>query len=87
LLFSVVASWMVKDELKERSRQGMTVLPSTHELSVAEEMADRIRIIHCGKLIAVGSRDELCRQRSAAGLPEDAFLALTTGEESACVRQ
>jgi ABC-2 type transport system ATP-binding protein len=44
----VVAFWMVKDELKERSRQGMTVLLSTHELSVAEKMADRSGIIHCG---------------------------------------
>ena len=29
---------VVKDVLKERSRAGMTVLMSTHELSVAEEM-------------------------------------------------
>jgi len=39
---------VVKDVLKERSRQGMTVLVSTHQLSVAEEMADRIGIIHNG---------------------------------------
>jgi len=34
----------------------MTVLVSTHQLSVAEEMADRIGIIHNGRLIAVGNR-------------------------------
>jgi ABC-2 type transport system ATP-binding protein len=72
---------VVKDELKERSRRGMTVLLSTHELSVAEEMADRIGIIHCGKLIAAGSRDELRRQSGVAGPLEEAFLALTTGEK------
>jgi ABC-2 type transport system ATP-binding protein len=37
---------IVKDVLKERSLAGMTVLLSTHELSVAEEMADRIGIIN-----------------------------------------
>src|SRR5215831_16581901 len=37
---------IVKDILKERSRAGMTVLVSTHQLSVADEMADRIGIIH-----------------------------------------
>ena len=37
---------VVKDVFKERSRAGMTVLVSTHQLSVAEEMADRIGIIH-----------------------------------------
>jgi ABC-2 type transport system ATP-binding protein len=68
---------VVKDELKERSRAGMTVLVSTHQLSVAEEMADRIGIIHNGKLIAVGTRDELRRQSGASGPLEDVFLTLT----------
>ena len=70
---------IVKDTLKERSRAGMTVLMSTHELSVAEEMADRIGIIHGGKLIAVGTRDELRKQSGASGPLEDVFLALTAG--------
>ncbi len=50
---------VVKDVLKERSLAGMTVLVSTHQLEIAEEMADRIGIIHGGKLIAVGTREEL----------------------------
>ena len=68
---------VVKDVLKERSIKGMTVLVSTHQLSVAEEMADRIGIIHNGRLIAVGNRDELRRQSGASGPLEDIFLALT----------
>ncbi|HTY88818.1 MAG TPA: ABC transporter ATP-binding protein [Candidatus Acidoferrum sp.] len=71
---------VVKDVLKERSRQGMTVMLSTHELSVAEEMADRIGIIQSGKLIAVGTRDELRRQSGAAGPMENVFLTLTNAE-------
>src|SRR5215510_6648377 len=67
---------VVKDILKERSQAGMTVLVSTHQLSVAEEMADRIGIIHQGKLVAVGTREELRRSSGATGL-EDVFLALT----------
>jgi ABC-2 type transport system ATP-binding protein len=70
-------SRIVKDVLKERSHQGMTVLVSTHQLSVAEEMADRIGIIQSGKLIAVGTRDELRRRSGAAGPLEDVFLKLT----------
>lgn len=68
---------VVKDMFKERSLAGMTVLMSTHELSVAEEMADRIGIIHGGKLIAVGTRDELRQKSGASGPLEDIFLALT----------
>lgn len=71
---------VVKDILKERSRNGMTVLLSTHQLSVAEEMADRIGIIHGGRLIAAGTHEELRRQSGTSGPLEDAFLALTAQE-------
>ena len=68
---------VVKDVLKERSQAGMTVLVSTHQLSIAEEMADRIGIINGGKLIAIGTRDELRRQSGSAGALEEIFLSLT----------
>ena len=68
---------VVKDVLKERSLAGMTVLVSTHQLSIAEEMADRIGIIHGGKLIAVGTGDELRKQSGNAGALEEIFLTLT----------
>jgi ABC-2 type transport system ATP-binding protein len=71
---------VVKDVLKERSLRGMTVFLSTHQLSVAEEMADRIGIIHQGKLIAVGTGEELRKQSGAVGPLEAAFLALTNDE-------
>ncbi len=71
---------VVKDVLKERSVAGMTVFLSTHQLSVAEEMADRIAIIHQGRVVAVGTREELRRLSGAAGPLEAAFLALTAGE-------
>ena len=68
---------IVKDVLKERSLAGVTVLVSTHQLSIAEEMADRIGIIHGGKLIAVGTREELRKQSGTAGALEEIFLSLT----------
>jgi ABC-2 type transport system ATP-binding protein len=71
---------VVKDELKERSLKGMTVFLSTHQLSIAEEMADRIAIMHQGRIIAIGTRDELRRQSGAAGPLEKTFLALTSQE-------
>jgi ABC-2 type transport system ATP-binding protein len=68
---------IVKDVLKERSLAGMTVLVSTHQLSIAEEMADRIGIVHGGKLVAVGNRDELRKQSGNSGQLEEIFLSLT----------
>jgi ABC-2 type transport system ATP-binding protein len=71
---------VVKDVLKERTQHGATVFLSTHQLSVAEEMADRIGIMHQGRLIAVGTREELRRRAGAAAGPlEHVFLTLTGG--------
>jgi ABC-2 type transport system ATP-binding protein len=70
---------VVKDVFKERSRAGVTVLVSTHQLEIAEEMADRIGIIHGGKLVAVGNRDELRQQSGRSGHLEEIFLSLTAG--------
>ena len=71
---------VLKDILKEKSRQGITIFISSHQLSVAEEMADRIGIIHQGRLIAVGTREELRRQSGQDGALEQSFLALTAQE-------
>src|SRR5438093_352973 len=71
---------VVKDILKERSRAGMTVFVSTHQLSLAEEMADRIGILHQGRLIALGTAEELRQQSGASGPLEQTFLALTAQE-------
>jgi ABC-2 type transport system ATP-binding protein len=71
---------VVKDVLKERSLRGMTVFLSTHQLSIAEEMADRIGIIHHGRLIAVGTHEELRRQSGSDGALEKSFLSLTAQE-------
>ncbi len=71
---------VVKDVLKERSLAGMTVFFSTHQLSVAEEVADRIGIIHHGRFIAVGTRDELREKSGSDGVLEHSFLMLTEQE-------
>ncbi|MBL69459.1 MAG: ABC transporter [Verrucomicrobiales bacterium] len=73
---------VLKDVLRERATAGMTVFLSTHQLSVAEEMADRIGIIHNGQLIAAGTKEDLREQAGNDGALEDTFLALTREDES-----
>ncbi len=72
---------IVKQEFRERSRAGMTIFLSTHQLSVAEEVADRVGIIHRGRLIALGTVEELRRQSAESGALEKVFLTLIDAEE------
>lgn len=74
----------VKRELKERSRAGMTVLMSTHLLNIAEELADRIGILHKGRLIALGTMEEIHQARSSTGKRlEEVFLEMVEEETEA----
>jgi ABC-2 type transport system ATP-binding protein len=72
---------IVKDILKERSKAGMTVFLSTHQLSVAEELADRIGIIHRGRLIAEGTVADLQKRMGSESALEQMFLELTAQED------
>jgi ABC-2 type transport system ATP-binding protein len=70
----------VKDYLKEKTRnEGLTVFMSTHTLSIAEEIADCIGIINQGKLLALGSVNEIKALHENPGSLEEVFLGLTQG--------
>lgn len=67
---------LLKEEMKRHCEQGNTVFFSTHILEVAEKLCDRVGIIHKGKLIAVGTLEELKSSEKTASL-ENIFLELT----------
>ncbi|MGC9327986.1 MAG: ABC transporter ATP-binding protein [Candidatus Hinthialibacter sp.] len=79
------SSRVVKDLLKRKSREGMTIFLSTHTLDVAEELCDRIGIIQRGRLIALGAMkelQELAKDESSDLRLESVFLKLTEEKES-----
>ena len=53
---------MILDMVKELNRQGMAILYTTHYMEEAQELSDRVGIIDHGKLIAVGTQEELTKQ-------------------------
>ena len=68
----------VKDFLKEKTRtEGLAVFMSTHTLAIAEEIADRIGIIHQGALLHIGRVHEILALAHRPGSLEDVFLQLT----------
>lgn len=72
---------MIKDILKQMAVRGAAIFLSTHILEIAEKMCDRIGIINQGKLIAVGSMDDLRKMSQGETSLEDIFLNLTGGAE------
>ena len=68
---------VIKDLLRSRVKAGTTIFLTTHILAVAEEIADRIGIISDGKLVALGTLDELRKQVGTDDSLEDIFLQLT----------
>ncbi len=68
---------IVKDLFVAQARSGCAVLMSTHLLAIAEELADRIGIVDHGKMLALGTLDQLRRQVQHHGPLEDLFLKLT----------
>ena len=69
----------VKDLLTARAKAGRAIILTTHILEVAERLADRIGIIHAGRLCAEGTLEDLRARTGRAGDSlEDVFLDLTS---------
>lgn len=66
--------WSYLRELNKS--EGMTVFFTTHYMEEAERVAQRIAIIDQGKIVDLGSPEELKRKTDAETL-EDAYLSLT----------
>jgi len=72
----------VRQMFRDLSGEGITIFLTTHELTTAEAVCDRIGIIHHGKLNALGSVEELADQVRAPGSHlEEVFLKLTLESE------
>ena len=68
--------WDVINSLKGRT----TVILTTHYMEEAEALSDRIGIMKNGKLLAVGTAQELMEMTSAERF-EDAFVSIVKGEK------
>ncbi|MHA1866444.1 MAG: ABC transporter ATP-binding protein [Candidatus Heimdallarchaeaceae archaeon] len=74
---------VLKEILEMHKEKGGSVILSTHILEIAEELCDRIAIIDHGRLIALGTVEELSHLANKVGADlEDIFLRLTNQDES-----
>jgi len=72
-----LAQKQVKLLLRRLVGEQKTIFMTTHTMSVAEAVCDRIGILHRGRMVASGSTAELKSNRAL----EDVFLELTYGND------
>ncbi len=78
----VIVAQTVLQFIEEVRSAGRCVLYSTHIMSEAERLCDRIGILHRGRLLAIGSLDEL-REASGERYLESIFLHFVQREGEA----
>jgi ABC-2 type transport system ATP-binding protein len=66
----------VWDFIKELKKEDKTIILTTHYMEEAEELCDRVGIIDHGKLIALGSPEDLISKNKVKNL-EEVFIKLT----------
>jgi ABC-2 type transport system ATP-binding protein len=68
-----LAQRQVRQLMRELANAGKTIFLTTHTLSIAEAVCDRVAILSRGRIIATGATSELKKDRAL----EDIFLELT----------
>ncbi len=71
----------LKEMMRKHIKDGNTVFFSTHVLEVAEKLCDRVGIINKGKLVFVGTYEEMKNKFKENKSLEDLFLEITENEE------
>lgn len=66
--------------MREITKQNYTVFFSTHILDVAEKLCDRIGIINKGKLLFVGSLEEMKNELKENKSLEELFMEITKND-------
>ena len=75
------SSYDLKEMMREHAKMGNTVFFSTHILEVAEKLCDRVGIINKGKLVFVGTFDEMKDKFKENASLEQLFLEITDDEK------
>ncbi|HEX4621401.1 MAG TPA: ABC transporter ATP-binding protein [Myxococcaceae bacterium] len=74
----------MKESLKRRAEKGAALVLSSHLLPLVEELCDRILIIAKGRVVALGTIEEIrARIGGSAGSLEDLFIEITSRPETA----
>lgn len=76
----IISSKIILDFIKEEKQKGKCILYSTHYMEEAENICDRVILIHHGKIIKEGTPSSIVKETKTTNL-RDAFFCLIEGEK------
>ncbi|MCL1078498.1 ATP-binding cassette domain-containing protein [Parashewanella spongiae] len=76
----VMSTRLLRDCLQNLKQQGHCILFSSHVMQEVAALCDQVIVMANGKVVAIGSPDELCQQTGKTSL-EDAFIQLIGTDE------
>lgn len=74
------SAYQLKQLMRRQADMGNTVFFSSHVIDVVEKVCDRIGIINHGKLVAVDTLDNICKDDKVS--LESLFLTITAGGDN-----
>lgn len=74
------SSFDLKKLMRKHASEGKTVFFSTHILEIAERLCDRVGIINNGKLIFVGTLEEMRKNFKNKNSLEEIFMEITNND-------
>jgi len=74
------SSFDLKRIMREHTKQNKSVFFSTHILEVAERLCDRVGIINRGKLVFIGTYEEMKREFNKKASLEELFMEITDND-------
>lgn len=75
------SAFSLKNKMKEHAKADKVVFFSTHILEIAEKLCDRIGIINHGKLVFVGTLEEMKKELKENASLEELFMEITKKNE------
>ena len=77
----IISSKVILDFIKEEKEKGKCIIYSTHYMEEAENICDRVVLVNKGKVIAIGTPNEIEKKTKTTNI-RDAFFALIEGDSN-----
>ena len=77
----IISSQVILDFIKEEKQRGKCIIYSTHYMEEAENICDRVVLIHKGKIIKIDTPNNIIKETNTSNL-RDAFFKLIGGDSN-----